>query len=199
MKTSRWISALVLAPLLVGGACQRGDPLERKVSVPTPSAFAAWRWEIASEGAAPLRRQVTAALLEIRFNNEGNRALDRIMAGPDAAPPIGADVDDAIRQRIDGRTLREVLQLGTELRVRRLKSELAGLEYAVEQNSRLVTKPGDLESKHHLEGLRERQLARVAKYREELAEAERDLAPLLAKTGKPLLPEDTDRPAERIR
>lgn len=199
MKTARWSFPWLLTLLLASSACQRGDPLDRKVSVPTPSAFAAWRWEIASDGAAPLRRQVTAALLEIRFHNEGNRALDRIMAGPDASPPIGADVDEAIRQRIDGRSLREVLQLGAELRVRRLKSELAGLEYAVEQNAKLVTKPGDLESKHHLEGLRERQLARVAKYKEDLAEAERELAPLRAHSGKSLLPEEPEPAPERIR
>ena len=70
------------------------------------------------------------------------------------------------------------MKIGYELRVRRLKEELAGLEDAMNKNAQLVTRPGDYESKHHLEGLRDRQAARVQKYRDDLAAAERELVSL---------------------
>jgi CRISPR/Cas system CSM-associated protein Csm2 small subunit len=67
------------------------------------------------------------------------------------------------------------------------------LEEAVNQNADLVTRPGDTESRRHLDELRGRQLARVEKYREEIAATERELAPLLAKTGHRVLAESMDK------
>jgi hypothetical protein len=88
---------------------------------------------------------------------------------------------------VHGRPLREVVQLGYELRVSPAEEELTGLEDAMTQNAQLVTRPGDIASKQHLEGLRERQTGRRDKYREEIAAAEKELAPLLAKTGRRLI------------
>jgi hypothetical protein len=85
-----------------------------------------------------------------------------------------------------------VVQLGYELRVRRLTQELAGLEDAMSKNAQLVTRPGDVDSKQHLEGLRDRQATRREQYREDIAAAEKELAPLLAKTGRRLVDVSTD-------
>ena len=179
--------------MLIGlGGCGPRDPLEEVVSVPTINRFAAWRSHLASDMNAELVRRVELALQEIRLAESGDRELQRqlgekVSGGREA-------LDESVRQRVHGRPLREVLQLGYEMRVRRLGEELAGLEDAMSRNAQLVTRPGDLESKHHLEGLRDRQRARVDTYREDRAAAERELAPLLEKTGRRLLDVDGRKP-----
>ena len=170
--------------LLVLAACQR-DPLERRISAGTPTAFSVWRSGFESDSGSELRRRVADALLEIRLKISGDREIERL-ASP--KPRVNADsVDDALRAKVHGKTLREVVQLGYELRVARLTSELAGLEEAMRKNANLITRPGDLESRQHLDGLRDRQATRVEQYRADLAAAERELAPLLATTGRRFL------------
>ena len=188
----RFRRILVWPVVLVAAGCTR-DPLERTVDVPTSSRMAAWRAHIGSDSGADTRRRVEEALNEIRLNATGERELKRAMGERVAS---GTDaIDEAVRQRVDGRPLREVVQLGYELRVRRLKEEMVGLEDAMSKNALLVTRPGDVDSKQHLEGLRDRQAARLAKYREELAAAEKELEPLLAKTGRRLIDVSNDKVA----
>ena len=177
------LAGLWLVLCLAG--CDSRDPLERVMSVPTVNRLAAWRSHVASDYNVETVKRIEEALQEIRLAITGEQELKRQMGekvtgGSDA-------ISEAVRQRVDGRTLREVLQLGFELRVRRLKEELAGLEDAMSKNAQLVTRPGDLESKHHLEGLRDRQTVRVENYRADIAAAERQLAPLIEKTGRRLL------------
>lgn len=183
MRGSRAVPLLVFVFAAIG--CGPRDPLERSVSVPTPNRFAAWRSHLASDSNPDTVRRVEQALQEIRLNIAGERELKRQLE--DTAAGGKEAIDEAVRQRVHGLRLREVLQLGGELRVRRLQEELAGLEAAMDQNARLVTRPGDLESRHHLEALQERQQVRVEKYREDLAATKRELAPLLAKAGRSLL------------
>lgn len=172
MRTARTIPMAALLALAIG--CAPRDPLERTVTTPTLRRFASWRAGIQSDGSAELRRRVGEAIQEIRTNIAGNRELDRTMETTLPEPSI----DEAVRKRVDGRTLREVLRHGYELRVRRLNEELAGLEDAMRKNDKLVTRPGDVESRQHLDGLRDRQQARVEKYRADLATAQRELAAL---------------------
>jgi hypothetical protein len=165
--------------------CGPRDPLERVINVPTVNRLATWRSHAASDYHVETVRRIEEALQEIRLAITGEQELKRQM-GERVTGGVEA-IDDAVRQRVDGRTLREVLQLGYELRVRRLNEELTGLEDAMSKNAQLVTRPGDLESKHHLEGLRDRQGVRVENYRADIATAERHLAPLREKTGRRLL------------
>lgn len=177
----RWLAGVVA--LLALGACQR-DPLDRKVSAATPTAFSVWRSSVDSDSGLEVRRRVADALLEIRLKIAGDRELQRLT---DAETRVAGSIDDAVRAKVDGRVLREVVQLGYELRVARLTAELAGLEEAMRKNANLITRPGDVESRQHLDGLRDRQAARVAQYRADLAAAERELAPLLAASGRRLI------------
>jgi hypothetical protein len=177
-----WVLA-GLAALLALSACQR-DPLDRTVSAATPTAFSVWRSSVDSNSGLETRRRVADALLEIRLKIAGDRELQRLT---DAETRVATSVDDALRAQVDGRRLREVVQLGYELRVARLTAELAGLEEAMRKNANLITRPGDVASRQHLDGLRDRQAARVAQYRTDLAAAERELAPLLAVSGRRLL------------
>ncbi len=175
--------------LVVCGAglagCGRSDPLQATVSARTPNALATWRAHIASDSNAAHRQRVEDALQEIRMAVAAERERKRILGEP--ITPGAEAVDVALSERVHGRRVGEMLQLAGELRVRRLTAELAALEDAINKNAQLITRPGDLESRHHLDGLRDRQKVRVEKYREELAVAERELAPLLQASGKRLL------------
>lgn len=184
----------VMAVLWVMPACGSRDALDQVVAAPTASRFANWRAQVASDAGPDTRRRVEEALQEIRLSVSGERELKRSMG---ESVSMGREsIDEAVRLRVDGRRLGEVLQLGYELRVRRLKGELAGLEDAMNKNAQLVTKPGDLESKHHLQGLQGRQQLRVEKYRADIAAAEQELAPLLARSGRRLIEAPTDKPDE---
>lgn len=185
----QWLA--VVAVLFALAACQR-DPLDRKVSAATPTAFAVWRSGVDSDTGIEVRRRVADALFEIRLKIAGDRELQRLT---DAETRAALSIDDALRAKVDGRLLREVVQLGYELRVARLTSELAGLEEAMRKNANLVTRPGDIESRQHLDGLRDRQAVRVTQYRADLAAAERELAPLLAASGRRLLDSGSGRAA----
>jgi hypothetical protein len=174
--------------------CQR-DPLEKTISAETPRAFATWQARFASDSNPEIRVRFNEALQEIRLKITGDRELNRAMGKPDSSS--GMTVDEALAAKVNGRPLRDVLQLGYELRVARLTSELRGLEDAMRKNEGLVTRPGDLESKHHLEGLRDRQQARIDKYRKDIAAAEKEVAPLKQASGKSLLPPSAiDNPDE---
>jgi hypothetical protein len=175
---------LAILALLILTGCAR-DPAEQVVSVPTAVRFATWRSHLASDSSLELRRRVELALQEIRMKEAAEREIRRGLGEKVAGSVV--ELDEAVRRRVDGRRLREVIQLGFELRLRRLKEELAGLEDAVKGNAGLVTRPGDVDSKHHLEGLRDRQLQRVESYRADIAATERALEPLLAKTGRRLV------------
>ncbi len=183
---------LVMVLALGVAGCAPSDPLERTVAVPTPVRFAAWRSHVGSDAGVELRRRIDETLQEIRSKVVAERELKRALG---EATVSGTEIiEETVRTRVDGRPLREVLQLGYELRVRRLKEELVGLEDAVKKNDQLVTRPGDYASKHHLEELRGRQIIRVEKYRADIAAAERELAPLLAKTGRRMIELPTDKP-----
>lgn len=186
MPRTRFLGAVGVVALLVG--CAPRDPFEQVVSAPTPIRFAAWRAGIASDAGADTRLRVEEALQEIRASFAAERELKRRLEEPVVRGTLM--LDEAVRNRVNGQRLRDVLRIGYELRVGRLREELVGLEDAMGKNAQLVTRPGDLESKHHLEGLRDRQLVRLQKYRDDLAAAERELKRLSGSGGAndPLAP-----------
>ena len=193
-------SAFVL--LLTVGGCLTGcsDRLEQKVSATTAGRLAAWRASFASDSNAALCSQADAAFQEIRQFVAGERELKRRRGEP---VEVGtAAIDDGVRERVNGLPLREVMQLGLELKIRRLKEELAGLEDVVGKNDQLLTRPGDTEARRILDELRARQTGRIEKYREDLAQAERELEPLVARSRRSLLPPksvETDQSPQLIR
>lgn len=193
MSVKRHLACSALAAALLAAAgCGPADPLAKKVSARTQSGFASWRAQIASDAGTETRRQVNLALDEIRLKASAEREADRRMGRPIASG--GEGLDEAVREKVDGRTLREVVQLGYELREQRLARELAALEDAMKMNAQLVTRPGDVESRQHLDGVRDRQQGRVDTYRADLAATQRELAPLLKVTGRRLVEAPTDTP-----
>ena len=120
------------------GGCSPSDPLDRKVTASTLGRLAAWRAHLTSDSSAETRQRVETALQEIRTAAAAERELKRTRGEP--ISPGSDAIDEAVRERVDGRGLREVVQLGFELRVNRLKAELAALEDAVDKNAQLLTK-----------------------------------------------------------
>ncbi|MBI5693531.1 MAG: hypothetical protein HZC55_25935 [Verrucomicrobia bacterium] len=170
----RWIGVAVIVGLT---ACQPSDPLEVRVSAATPVAFAMWQSRQFSEGRAPLRKDFDFACQEIRL---------KIMADREAS---GSEpVDRALREKIDGRPVREVLQLGWESRLWRLYPEYAELERVIAVNAALETRPGDTLSARHLRDTHVAHVTRLERVRGEIAAAERALAPLVQKTGRRFIP-----------
>lgn len=190
MKTLLVSFALALAFALA--ACQR-DPLDARISAASQPAYENWRGALAGSG-ADVRRRAEEALAEVRTKVSAD--LLRGKTGQGSVAP--AVIDEAFRKEIDGRPLREVIQLGYELRVARLTIELEGLLDSMKENATLTTRRGDWESKQHLEALQGRQNARVEKYREDIAAAERELEPLKKASGKSMLPAaKSSAPAEK--
>ena len=174
MRFAQAAAAVVFVALVAG--CGPRDPLEQVVAAPTLSRLAAWRAGIASDSGMVIRVRVEEAFSEIRLSYAAERELKRQLEQPIVR---GSEaLDEAVRERVNGKRLRDVLKLGYELRVRRLKEELAGLEDAMGKNAQLTTRPGDYESTQHLEGLRDRQAVRVQNYRDDLAVAEKELVSL---------------------
>lgn len=186
---SVWRHGLVAALVFLCAGCGPRDPLDRKVHARGANAVNMWQSRLAGEFSAADRVRIEGALQEIRL---------RIMGDKEATG--SAAIAEALGTKIHGRTVREVIQLGCELRLVRLRGEGAELERAMEQNSRLVTRPGDRASETHLVELYGRQSVRLEKYRTDILAAEKELAALVKVTGRllhepPKLPEKpTDTP-----
>ena len=172
------VAALALAAL-GGTACSRGDPWVEPVKASSAAAYTAWHSRMSESVPADARKQVEQALQDIRFKIMGERAATG-----------SAGIEGELRRRIDGQPLRHVVQLGVELRLERLRGEFNGLKQAMNANLRLVTRPGDVDSRHHLEGVEARQKQRLDDLGAQIAQAERELAPLVAATGRTLVAVD---------
>jgi hypothetical protein len=190
----RFIVGLLSVALFAAIGCEPRDPLERMVKAGTPAAFTSWRSHATSDASADTRRRIEDALQEIRLNVAAEREIKR--ANGEKVDTSAESIDEAVRDRINARPLREVVQLGYELRVFRLTRELAALQQAMAMNAQLVTKPGDVASRQHLDGLRDRQMGRVDKYQADIAAAEHELVPLQKTTGHRIFEPPTDTPDE---
>ena len=166
---------LILSVLALAGAwsCQKVEPLQIKVSADTPELFNAWRIRVGSDLPPEQWKAFDGAMQEIKL---------QIMAGSEATG--SAAIDTAARAKINGNTVRDVLQAGWEAKLNRLGAERSGLLIAIEQNSRLTTKPGDLESKNHLDRVRQRQDEHLQNLVRDIAATEQQLKSL----PKPVAP-----------
>lgn len=161
----RWWLAFIL---LLGG-CSPRDPLDRVVSAESATALSMWRSSAGGYLSGGQLQELDAAVSELKLGVMNHREATGTAA-----------VEEAMRAKIHGRTVRDVLRLACETKIKRLEVDLKGLMIAAEQNSRLVTRPGDTESGTYLAGFRERQQARRAGIETELNAAQarlRALAP----------------------
>ncbi len=180
----RWIVAWLLAGVLgVGSGCAPVEPIEQKVSARSPLAFSAWQTRFAAGVSPAERARFEAALQEIRL---------RIMADREAT---GSDpISEALRAKINGRPVREVLQLALELSLAKLLAEHAALNTVIRQNAMLQTRDGDKPSEDYLVEFHRKQTARLEKLEEEIEASQSELEPLMKKTGRSVLPAPAEPP-----
>jgi len=155
--------ALVLVAALAAPGCGRQEPLNLKVSAPSPSAFAAWRSQAAGTMGPELAREFDDAVQEIRLRLEA------------VGLPEGAADDDA-RKAIDGRNIRQVLLQGFGWRLERLEYERSQIERTLGKADLRGPMPADHASEGYLSELRARQEARLKEVALEIAAARARLA-----------------------
>lgn len=135
--------------ILVGSfaaSCRPTNLLEEKVDGRTAFGFATWRAHIAKSQTPQERQELDEMIQEISYS-----VTTRGKASGSVA------VDEAVREEIDGLTVRELLLKGYGAKQQRLDLEKLVFEREVTENSRLRTRPGDSDSADYLALLRQRQ------------------------------------------
>jgi hypothetical protein len=151
--------------------CGPSDPLARTIDAENATAFNSWKTRNGGTFSAQQFRDLDEVVQELKLG---------VMAGREATGSAG--IDDAVRAKIDKRSVRDVLKLGFESKVARLELERKGLLIATEQNSRLTTKDGDKASNDYLVRFKQKQATRLEGVETELKSAQDKLAAL---TGAP--------------
>lgn len=155
--------SLLLCVALAG--CGPEDPLDIKVDAKNYVAFSMWESEASSRLTAQQLKDFNEALQEIKF---------RIMADGTAAGRDG--VEQAAWEMIDEKTVRDVLRMGLSRELERVRAEQAALARSMDQNRRLITRPGDVASKSYLSLLHEREAEHLNAVNAQISHARERLA-----------------------
>lgn len=157
-------TALFWAVLAFGLAgCQRGDPLDTKVGAATPLSFQQWRADVIQRLTTNQVRDLDTAVQEIRY---------KIMAdGYSGTDPV----NEVFRDRVTGKTLRQLVEMGYTAKIDRIEHDHAALSNFINQNAQLVTRPGDLASADYLADRRRQQEDRLRKMEDELEETRKQM------------------------
>lgn len=154
--------AVICFALLLG--CSRPPPGRQPVEATTPINFAMWR----SENNDALTRKEWSlfdlAMDELKLK----LMLDGQASGSEA-------IDRALRAKINGLPLRDVMLSGLQLRLKRLSFDKTILEESLSENSQLKLRPGEDEKAQALAAKIRAQAERLAKLKATVAEAEADL------------------------
>lgn len=159
---------MVLLCLTTG--CQRTPRWDRVVEADSAPAFGAWQRSQQEEFSKAEWAEFETALQDIKV---------RIIALREASGTEG--VNDALRPKIHGQSVRQVLKQGLEARIWRLKVEEAELTKMIDGNATLRTAPGDTASSDYLERKQRDQQARLQRARDDIAQAEATLSGLAAR------------------
>lgn len=164
-----WLPVLLM---LVAAGCSRSGPLESKVTASSPISFAMWRNELGTDLSSEQWQEFDQAIQEIKFQV----AAEFAATGTEA-------VDQAMRERVNGLTVREVFEQGARARLARLKGDREQLAHFLEVNATMRTRPDDEASIAYLQQLHERQVARLAAVDGEIAQQTTRLRQLEAAAG----------------
>ncbi|MGH8273822.1 MAG: hypothetical protein ACRES9_06160 [Gammaproteobacteria bacterium] len=143
-KFSGWLGIFALAALI---GCSGSDPLDQKVDAGSAHDFAMWRQRESDR----LTNQQGDAL---------NNAIDALKLKAQAQGATGDAIDENLRKDIDGKTVREVMQLGYSWKLATLDEQRSYVDSFLKQNADLTTKPGDTASADYLATRRDEQTAR---------------------------------------
>ncbi len=157
-------AALCLTFLL---GCSRTPPYQQQVEADTPLNFAMWRSKhsdaLTSKEWSLFNQAVDELKLKILMNGQASG---------------GEAVDEALRAKIDGVKLCDVLREGLKIRRDRLSAEKTILEESLTYNSQIKLKPGKEGMAPLLAEKIADQSVRLKKLKETVAEAEADLQAL---------------------
>ncbi|MDO8542163.1 MAG: hypothetical protein Q7S40_17125 [Opitutaceae bacterium] len=158
--------ALAAAAFATAG-CTPTPLMERKIPAESSSAFASWQGRMRGDFNTAQWADFEEALQEIKL---------KLMADNEAS---GTDkVNEVMRSKINGRTVREVLQLGYTAKLWRFGVERSELERMIKENATLLTKPGDTASAEYLERKHRDQTARLNKVIEQIRVTQEKLGAL---------------------
>ncbi len=181
MPGHRCASLLVaLAGFAVAG-CGPSDSLDLKVESTSQLELDIWR-------SGALRRLSPEQLAD--FNEAYQQIKFQVMAAGEANG--SSAVESAALEKINGRTVRDVLKIGFDAELERVETEHALRTKAISVNTQLRTSPGDVESQSFLVHLHEQQLNELRKEELEIARIRKRLAA----SGLPSPPPTLDKPDE---
>jgi hypothetical protein len=170
MKCVPALRALVSLLLLTG--CAPTPPFERAVEAESTMQFAMWRTNVGPGLTREEWQWFDVALQEFKFQ----LMLDQKVSGSDA-------LDTAVRERINGRQLREVMREGLQGHLHRKTAERDELEAAIAINAKRKIRPDDTVMLRDLADHQENLRRKLTKLNDELSAASAALAQLTAKAS----------------
>lgn len=163
----RFLAPLLAGLLLVTAGCQKTDPRKDPVQAQSPSAFMRWRSMIGTEIKADEWREFDAMLQEIRL---------RVTAEKQASGTEG--VEAAMRSRINGLSFTDVVALGYEGRLLRLRPERQETLNAMRANAQGAGQLEGMKLGSEMERMRQAQAKRLAQLDAQIDEAVKRLKEL---------------------
>lgn len=158
------ILAAALACVALAG-CGPSDPLDGRVDAADGLAFSMWRSNAEHDLTPQQVIDLDRSVQEIKFH---------VMAA--GAASGGEAVEAAMRQMINGLTVRQLLQRGLGWELERAEAERSALETGMKNNALMTTRPGDTDSAEYLIALKERQTTRLRAATDEVNRARERLA-----------------------
>ena len=151
----------VVGCLLLGLAgCARTNPMEDVIVATSDFNMSVWKSDVAGDFTIPEWHEFDDAVQEIKFN---------IMASGEAS---GSErIQNAAFDKINGKTVREVLKTGFDLKLKRLAGEREKIAAYFAINKKFRTKEGDEESARQLRNIREEQEHRLETLERQIEEA----------------------------
>lgn len=163
----RFLAPLLAGLLLVTAGCQKTDPRKEPVQAQSPSAFSRWRSMIGTEIKLDEWREFDAMLQEIRLRVTAEKQA----SGTEA-------VEAAMRSRINGLTFTDVLALGYEGRLMRLRPERQETLNAMRVNAAGAGQLEGMKLGGEMERMRQAQAKRLTQLDAQIDEAVKRLKEL---------------------
>lgn len=147
----RFLAPLLAGLLFVATGCQKADPRKEPVQAQSPSAFSRWRSMIGTEIKPEEWREFDAMLQEIRLRVTAEKQA----SGTEA-------VEAAMRSRIHGLAFVDVIALGYEGRLMRVRPERQETLNAMRINAQGAGQLEGMQLGTEMERMRQAQAKRLA-------------------------------------
>jgi hypothetical protein len=159
---------LLLAALMLLASCTRTPPHWQTVDAGSPLAFTMWRGKASRTIAPDDWRWFEVAIQEFKY--------ELMLAGKVSG---SAAIEEAVRNRIDGRAFAEVVREGLQAHLHRKTAERDEMTTSLETNERRIKhriKPGDADTLRDFDAHQDNLRRKLAKVEAEVAAAEAALA-----------------------